>query len=393
MLTAEMIDRITTFDGGPLPVTSLYVGLGPERRDLGSQSTRASSLLHEIRPMTRDRSVNRDVRLSVRGDIERIETAMSRERARPGTVAVFACSGRDFYEEIELPRRVRDRITLDTTPWVRPMLAVLDEYHRTCVVVLDGETAHMWELYQGEIRELGDVIENDALLDQPPPRKPDYAGWHGLEEFNVHHKAEERAKRHFRRVAALLDDAYRAGRFELLAVGGRDYETTSFPAYLPHNLRPAVAGTFSIDSHTATTGDIRASAEAVVDGYERDEERRWVTEVFDKYFARGFATVGLDRCLWAGSSLAIQRLLVQDDATVPGVVCDESGWFARSGDACIICGKPPRRTEDVVDELAEMVIDTSGSVEHVLADTPLREHTLAAELRFPLPPKPDGTGF
>jgi len=35
------------------------------------------------------------------------------------------------------------------------MLAVLDEYHRSCVVVVDRETARTWELYQDEMRETG----------------------------------------------------------------------------------------------------------------------------------------------------------------------------------------------------------------------------------------------
>jgi hypothetical protein len=70
------------------------------------------------------------------------------------------------------------------------------------------------------------------------------------------------------------------------------------------------------------------------------------------------------------------------------VVCDESGWLAESGDRCRICGRPTRRTGDVLDELAEAVIDTGGGIEHVAAHTPLREEITGARLRFPLPPSP-----
>jgi peptide chain release factor subunit 1 len=381
MITAETIDRVTRFNGEKLPVVSVYLGLDADRRDRGSLPTRASSLLHEIRPMTEDHSLDREARLSVRGDIERIEGELAQERLKPGAVAIFSCSGAGFYEEIELPRPVRDRVVVDGTPWVRPMLAVLDEYHRTCVLILDKESARTWELYQGEINETSEVLDQ-AL------RKPDYAGWYGLEEYRVRNKAEELAKKHFRKVATVLDDFQRAGRFELLAVGGHDYEVPVFMEFLPHNLRGSVAGTFAIDPNTATIGDIRESADAVVDRYERDEERRWVAEVFEKEAAGGNAAVGLERCLWGGSVAAIQRLLVQEGATAPGVVCDESGWLAEAGDTCIICGQPTRKTDDVVDELAEAVIDTGGTVEHVLADTPLRDHAVAAALRFPLPPRP-----
>jgi len=42
--------------------------------------------------------------------------------------------------------------------------------------------------------------------------------------------------------------------------------------------------------------------------------------------------------------------------------------------------------------LAETVIDESGTVEHVRADTPLKEQVAAATLRFPLPPEQTAAG-
>ena len=382
MITAETIERVTRFDGGRLPVVSAYLGLDANPQDRRSLPTRASSLLHEIRPMTKDDSLDREARLSLRGDLERIEAELSQERTKPGAVAIFSCSSSGFYEEIELPRRVRDRVVVDATPWVRPMLAVLDEYHRACVLVLDKEMARTWEFYQGEINETSEVLDKSL-------RKPDYAGWHGFEEYNIRNKDEELTKKHFRKVATVLDDFFRAGRFELLVVGGHDHEVPVFQEFLRPRLRESVAGTFTIEPRAATIADIRASASEVLDRYERNEERRWVAEVFEKQAASGNAAVGLERCLWAGSVAAIQRLLVQEEATAAGVVCDESGWLAESGDTCIICGQPTRKTDDVIDELAQAVIDTAGTVEHVLADTPLRDHLAAADLRFPLPPKPD----
>jgi len=42
----------------------------------------------------------------------------------------------------------------------------------------------------------------------------------------------------------------------------------------------------------------------------------------------------------------------------------------------------------VIDELVEAVMADGGSIEHVLADTTLKQHMVAASLRFPLPPMP-----
>jgi peptide chain release factor subunit 1 len=84
----------------------------------------------------------------------------------------------------------------------------------------------------------------------------------------------------------------------------------------------------------------------------------------------------------------VDLLLVQEDAMTSGVVCPEGHWLALAGATCPLCGALPRDTADVIDELVEAVIDTGGAIEHVEAETALREHTLAAALRFPLPPMP-----
>jgi peptide chain release factor subunit 1 len=380
MITAETIDRIVGFHGGDLPVVSAYlrVEVDPGRRAL---ATRASSLAHEIRPLAEDGSLARAARLSIRADIERIEMAATQERWKPGTAAIFSCSGGGLYEEVGLPRPVRDRVVADTTPFVRPMLAVLDEEHRTCAVVVDRESARTWELFQGEMR-VGPTV-SDATL-----RKADYAGWAGLEEHGVRNRGEELAKRHFRRVAALVTELFRAAGHELIVVGGHREEVPRFIELLPHDLRGRVAGSFTVDPRTATSETIRRSAAEIIDRYERDEERRWVAEVLAAAAAGRLAATGLEPSLWAGSVGAVQALLVHEGAAAPGVVCDKGHWMGRNGSTCPVCGQPVRGVPDVIDELVETVIDEGGTIEHVQADTPLRQVAVAAALRFPLPPAP-----
>jgi|CZKW01.1.fsa_nt_gi hypothetical protein len=42
--------------------------------------------------------------------------ARGEEHWRPGTVAIFACSGRDLFEEVPLPRTMREQIVVDAAP-------------------------------------------------------------------------------------------------------------------------------------------------------------------------------------------------------------------------------------------------------------------------------------
>ena len=89
------------------------------------------------------------------------------------------------------------------------MLAVFDDSHRIQVVISDEmRPRRLLELRLREIREI-------QQLRDPALRKPDYAA--GKFEHTVHNSFGELAKRRCRRVAALADEIYRAGGFDLLA--------------------------------------------------------------------------------------------------------------------------------------------------------------------------------
>jgi peptide chain release factor subunit 1 len=76
MMTQETIDRILRFDGDGLPVVSAYVRVEPD----GSARTRVSSLVDQVAPLSRDRTLAHDARLSLRGDMDRIMAAAEEER-------------------------------------------------------------------------------------------------------------------------------------------------------------------------------------------------------------------------------------------------------------------------------------------------------------------------
>ena len=158
MITAETVNGIVRFQANGLPVVSLYCRVDPGASQWEVRA-RVDSLLDQIRPLANDRDLDHRNRVSARTDIERIKDALDSERWPPGTIAIFSCSGRGLYEEIPLPRRMREQVMVDKTPLARPMLAVLGEYCRSCVVVVNREEAPVWEMYQDEMREVQTVTD------------------------------------------------------------------------------------------------------------------------------------------------------------------------------------------------------------------------------------------
>lgn len=376
----DAIEALVGFAPVGAPVVSLYWSVPDDPGQLKG----AKSALHDMAGTVRERAESKDLprgdRLSLRSDADRIIELEELVPALQGrTVGLFRCSRRGFEEAVVLPGWVRDRIVLDATPYVRPLLAVLDEAHRYAVVIVDREHGLLFAFYLG-------VLEARAREEGRALRKPDFAA--GDKEHGVHNKAEQLAKRHYRETAQALDRFMQEESIELIVVGGHEDTVPAFLDQLPNHLRPKVVGTFVVDPSTLTPAGARDAAQRSVDEYERREEEQLVALALEKVATRGLGAVGLAWCLLATDEQAVERLLVQADATAPGRVCDSCGWLGLEGDVCPIDGSPTRGTTDVIDEMASRVLDTNGAVEHVYADSPLRDHAVAALLRFPVP-RPD----
>jgi peptide chain release factor subunit 1 len=85
MITAETVNGIVRFQANGLPVVSLYcrVDPGARRREVRA---RVDSLLDQIRPLAKDRDLDRRYRLSARTDIEHVRHrhAAGTRRRDPG---------------------------------------------------------------------------------------------------------------------------------------------------------------------------------------------------------------------------------------------------------------------------------------------------------------------
>lgn len=379
MITQEQVDRILRLGGNGLPLVSLYLPVEPDQPGRRTYRARLDSLLDRIRPLADDDSLEHPVRLSLRDDLAKIERRLGEEPRRAGTVAVFSCSGDGVYEEVWLPRGTHERVVVDADPYVRPMLAVLDESYRTCAVVVDKGTAQIWEYHLDEVRELEAV--RDRVL-----RRPDHAA--GPAEDRVRDKADEVSKRHYRRLVGELKRLFREGGFDLLAIGGHPHEVPAFIDFLTRDLHDRLVGRFTVDRDTVTATDIRDKVRGLVADRAYQEQERLVGEILEAVATKHHATVGLDDTLWAGSLAAIRTLAVDTDAVAPGVVCDRDGLLAAAGVHCPLCSDALREVPDVIDELVKTVIEDGGEVRHIEVESDLRTHLTGALLRFELPPHP-----
>ncbi len=380
MVDQETLRRLAHLDTGGLPIVSLYVPVPTDPTARAALPTRVNSLLSRIRPLASSEELERDERLSLRADIEDIENDL-KDRWTPGGRAVFSCHGAGIFESIDLPRGPRDRIVVDTTPWLRPLFSIVEDLKTYGVVVLDGSEAEFFEMRGGELTS-SSVLRSEHL------RQSAHGGWYGLEEHRMQNKAEEMLNRHYRAVAGAVEQMVRIDGIGLLVFGGLDQHPTAMAQMLPRDIQDLVVGTFSVDMANATPARIAEQVSEIVAAYELEDEQRTVQEFCDEAGGSDRAVVGVEEVLWAADVDAVDRLFIDHDATLGGVMCPECGWLGTGGDTCPMCGTEPQEVPDVLDELVAAVLDSGGRILQVRAETPLREKLVAARLRFPPPPRP-----
>jgi peptide chain release factor subunit 1 len=360
----------------------LSVYLGVQRGPEGFREAQSSlhSLLEPAKREANSDELGHEGRNSLRADLAQVSDLVNELRSFQGwSLAVFACHSSGLYEQILLPRLVRDLAVLDETPYVRPALSVLDESHRYCVAVVDREHARLFVFWMGELDEQ-EKAHGKQL------RHPRSGGWRALNEPQVQHRVQQLTRQHFRESAQTIETVMQESRADLLIPGGHEEVIADFLPFLPGRLEARLAGTFVIDPNTMSPGQVREKTQVVVDDYERDEERRLVAQAMRQVATRGWGAAGIEWCIPAVNEQAVQVLLIHDDVQQAGRVCDRCGWIGLSDEECPVCGASTRASADIIDELAAAVIDASGQVKHVYAATILSQHTLAALLRFPVPP-------
>jgi peptide chain release factor subunit 1 len=362
----DVFDRLLQFRPAGAPVLSVYLAVTGDPSRLQSK---LESLVAGARERM-DADPCQSVRRSLWCDIARVLDVVNHgELATGSMVGIFTCHRAGLFEVVVLPRRARDRVVVEATPYLRPLLAVLDESRRYCVLALDRVQARLSELFMGEVAGATIMVG---------PGKPGPAGCGPLGHAPAVHRL-------FREAADVADEFIHATGAELIVVGGPEGMAAEFLPFLQHHLQGRVAGTFVSGPHATGPEQLRACAQAVIDDYERAEEAALVREALDRVRTGGLGAAGLPWCLASANEEAVQLLLIDEEAQAEGSACDRCGWLGQAGACCPRCGAPTRTTQDVIEEMAAAVIGAGGRVRHLQPPTMLTRYAVGAFLRFVVP--------
>src|SRR4030067_1709683 len=193
-LSPGQIRVLAGFKSENLSTTSFYLDTDKSRQTKKAMDVSFKNLLNEGRTRLESMDRSRTRKQPLLQDLDKIGRfgKQSLPAWNASGLAIFACTGAKFWEELALPRAPRNHFIFDRSLYIRPLASLLDEYRHLCALLLDRQEARWYEVFLGEI-SLVDSLKSDV------PSRVREGGWQGHE-----------SKRIERHIDAHLHDPFRS---------------------------------------------------------------------------------------------------------------------------------------------------------------------------------------
>jgi peptide chain release factor subunit 1 len=269
--------------------------------------------------------------------------------------AAFACWALDYREGHDLPVEVPTLVRVDSSPYVRPLAEMEDEYEDFAVVVADNKAASVYLVSAAEMEREGRVrgdVKNAVKK----------GGW---SQKRYARRREKELERYATDVAGQLEELHREHPFGRLVVLGQDEAMRAVTEALSGPMGERIVGERSIDVQADERETERVAFDLYFDGEREEEEALW-DQIKAGVLSDGLGVAGANRVLKALQMGRVDTLMVARDAEIEGSRCRDCENLARGlPKTCYQCGSKDLFAVDLVNELVELAAQTSADVDFV----------------------------
>ncbi|MFZ1947741.1 MAG: Vms1/Ankzf1 family peptidyl-tRNA hydrolase [bacterium] len=353
MISRRQIIELLHFDAGSNWVTSFYMGIGVYRAMKKAYEIEAKDITKRA---TAEAALSGEAKRCVEEDVQRILKFLRMDfKGEAKGLALFSSTGAGLWQAYKLPVTMPDRCVINHSPFVLPMLKIVDESRRLCVVVTDTEKARLFTVY------LGEIVERTDIFDVVP-------GWHkqgGRSQSRFQRHIEDHVNRHLKHVADTVFEFHKAEGFGHLIIGGSQDVRQRLAPILHSYLQRIVAGYINVDV-TSSVDDILKAARKIEAEVEDKRSAEISQALVGSAAQRPLSVTGLAGTVKALKEGRVHTLVLVDNARIEGCLCaDCGGADLVEADKCDLCSKPLTRVEDISEHLAVLAVERDAEVKYL----------------------------
>lgn len=273
-------------------------------------------------------------------------------------VVIYAELGGDWFEALQFPVSVPNRLVVAPRPAVGPLAQVLESYHHHGVILLDRERVRILSVY------LGTLLDEIEVQGEPyPARHNVQAG--GYSQTRFQRRKLEEMRHFFKEFAREVEEFVRRYRPQDLVLLGTDENVARFQEFLPDAIREKIVLTGSV-----RVGESPSEILARIEPHLQEERERESREVLQRLRERVredyLATAGFQSTLVALQEGKVDTLVISQDQQRDGARCTQCGFvFGREVEKCPYDGAVTDGGVDVIEEVIRLAEEQGADIQFV----------------------------
>jgi peptide chain release factor subunit 1 len=268
-----------------------------------------------------------------------------------GPRAVFASWALDYVAAYPLPVAPKDLLWVDSSPYIRPLAELQDDYRSFVVVFADNRSAEIFLASADELVESGGRVRGDVK------NHVKKGGW---SQKRYQRRRAHQLLQYAKEVAQRIEDLVRETDVDRVVLIGSEEALRAIRDAIPPPLRGLVVESMSEDPDRDRQELVDDAAEAAREHHHEEAEELWAW-MRNEGLKEGLAAFGPSEVLRAALEGRIDVLLACREAKVTGLRCRECELLAWAQlHQCPACRSSSVFPVDLVNEIVERVAATGG---------------------------------
>ena len=289
-------------------------------------------------------------------EVERITEAIEKKGTHGESIVVFSSTARDILEYHELPLAVENMLVLDSSPYIKPLAFLYEEYEHFLIVMVDHNN--------GVIHSVAGTIADTESIHKDIMHHHRKGGWsqmryQRIREGNILHL--------FKEIAEMTATIARDEKVKRIVLAGPKDAKKKFYDELPRHVQEMVIGYADV-SMKASYDEILDEAYQLFFREEHKEEAEKMERLRSEIFKGGMASVGPADTIKALKEGRVYILLMDPNSRGGGWKCEKCDiWSTGSKEECPECAAPVFQV-DVYEEALEDAEKMRSEIEFVKDD-------------------------
>jgi len=288
------------------------------------------------------------------------------QKNRTGNIAVFASHKNNFLKSISLPVEIDNLLVVDSSPYIRPLARIQDEWESFTLVLLSSNQAKIFSVSYGDAEQQKSLSKD--IMNRHKKGGCSQARFQRLRKGAIHAFLTE------------VKEALEKTADKRIVLAGPGLAKIQFQDMLPKHLSERIVDVIDVDiddEKQLFTESIRLVSEE-----EQQKSADAVLQLKEEILKDGLAAYGVDETLQAVKNGQVELLIIEKDYKTKGWICEHCQIVSEGvKSSCPNCGKPTSEV-DVIEEILEFAQRTDAEIEFTDAEEIADLGHIGAILRY-----------